>query len=188
MPTFQRYTTAGANVKNVYRNQEKCYQRFTNNVTIDRLSYVTMSPVLRHVVWLAVVFATLVAEVCGIHCWHCIGDNCDLDPTDNYRAYKRHCNPGQHCQKVYYEMFYEMKAAPSLLCQSTVRGCSTDCVPKNDFINCSHDLRTTRGCVRKDCCADADLCNAGSTLTSLTLLYAVLTILCLLLYTLAVYR
>ena len=87
-------------------------------------------------------------------------------------------------QKVFYEMFYEEEGLPSKLCKSTVRGCSTDCSPKDDFTNCTHDLRTTRGCVKKDCCADADLCNGTPAMTTRILSQVVLGVVCLLLFAL----
>ena len=63
-------------------------------------------------------------------------------------------------QKVYFEMhstFYDKQF------YSTVRGCAWDCVPQNDFRNCSRDLYSSRGCIEKLCCNDNDLCNSSQT-------------------------
>ena len=58
---------------------------------------------------------------------------------------------------------------------STVRGCAWNCLPKNDFQNCSTELHGSRGCVVRNCCRDNDLCNEGSRtnvlVTSLHFLY-----------------
>ncbi|XP_063420569.1 uncharacterized protein LOC134705781 [Mytilus trossulus] len=101
---------------------------------------------------------------CALKCWHCISDNCDIDPDDNERAEQRTCKRGQYCQKVYFEMHstFENKQL-----YSTVRGCAWDCSPKNDFRNCSRDLYSSRGCIEKMCCNDNDLCN-GSNIIHMT--------------------
>ena len=66
-------------------------------------------------------------------------------------------------QKVYFEMYSETDQKGY---RSTVRGCSTACQPRNDFMNCTRELKTTRGCIRKDCCHDSDLCNHSNIMTS----------------------
>ena len=45
--------------------------------------------------------------------------------------------------------------------KSTVRGCSPGCTPRDDFLNCTTQLKNSRGCIRKDCCNDNDLCNGS---------------------------
>ncbi|WAQ93586.1 hypothetical protein MAR_006057 [Mya arenaria] len=94
----------------------------------------------------------------GIQCWQCIAGNCSEDPTGNYKATKKTCNFGQACQKVYFEMLEETENA-NYIHMSTVRGCSSECTSRDDVINCTLQQRTSRGCVRKDCCSDTDLCN-----------------------------
>jgi hypothetical protein len=37
-------------------------------------------------------------DVQSLRCWHCIADDCDKDPSDNYKASGKLCNPGQSCQ------------------------------------------------------------------------------------------
>ncbi|GFR89377.1 hypothetical protein ElyMa_002541300 [Elysia marginata] len=51
--------------------------------------------------------------------------------------------------------------------KSTVRSCAEQCEPRDDYQNCTRDLYITRGCVRRVCCQDDDLCNSAgrSTLT-----------------------
>jgi len=34
----------------------------------------------------------------GLQCWHCVADDCNKDPDDNYKAVKKDCEPGQACQ------------------------------------------------------------------------------------------
>ena len=69
-------------------------------------------------------------------------------------------------QKVYFEMIEESDAGRAIaLHTSTVRGCSTGCLDRNDFQNCTNQLKTSRGCVRKDCCNDGDLCNSSHKIT-----------------------
>ncbi|XP_061185676.1 uncharacterized protein LOC133193760 isoform X2 [Saccostrea echinata] len=107
----------------------------------------------------------------GLKCWHCISKNCDLDPSENYKAVKKECSPGQYCQKVYYSMYSTMD---NRIYDSTVRGCAWNCLPKNDFKNCSSELHGSRGCVTKNCCRDSDLCNTGPrVLTSSNMLYLI---------------
>ncbi|WAQ93582.1 hypothetical protein MAR_006053 [Mya arenaria] len=65
--------------------------------------------------------------------------------------------------KVYFEMLEETERG-NFIHTSTVRGCSSGCKSRNDFRNCTHQQRTSRGCVRKDCCSDTDLCNSANTL------------------------
>ncbi|KAL4222500.1 hypothetical protein ACF0H5_018539 [Mactra antiquata] len=99
----------------------------------------------------------------GLRCWHCISDDCDEALADNYKASKKVCRPGQSCQKVYFEMIERDDDGRSYIHKSTVRGCSENCEDRNDFaVNCSEILKTSRGCVRKDCCTDGDLCNNSS--------------------------
>lgn len=62
-------------------------------------------------------------------------------------------------QKVYYSMYSTMD---NMVYESTVRGCAWDCLPKDDFQNCSSELHGSRGCVTRNCCRDNDLCNQGS--------------------------
>jgi len=50
--------------------------------------------------------------------------------------------------------------------RSVVRGCSAMCESRNDFESCTEQQLTSRGCVRKDCCNDGDLCNDVSSLYS----------------------
>lgn len=95
----------------------------------------------------------------GIKCWHCISKDCQLDPSENYKAVKKQCLTGQYCQKVYYSMYSTMD---NMVYESTVRGCAWDCLPKDDFQNCSSELHGSRGCVTRNCCRDNDLCNQGS--------------------------
>ncbi|XP_062583658.1 uncharacterized protein LOC134245387 isoform X1 [Saccostrea cucullata] len=111
----------------------------------------------------------------GLKCWHCISKDCDLDPSENYKAVKKQCSPGQYCQKVYYSMYSTMD---NRIYDSTVRGCAWNCLPKNDFENCSSELHGSRGCVTKNCCRDSDLCNTGSrVVTSSNILYLIIAVL-----------
>lgn len=86
-------------------------------------------------------------------------------------------------QKVYFEMV-EVTKDGEVTHKSTVRGCSTNCIERNDFMNCTEIEKTSRGCVRKDCCDDKDLCNsANDTCISKCLLpFAVITLLVSLLH------
>ncbi|XP_076461971.1 uncharacterized protein LOC143294382 [Babylonia areolata] len=97
----------------------------------------------------------------GLNCWHCIAENCDQNPEDNYKAYKTECQPGQQCQKVYFKMKSDVKATEY---SSTVRSCAEQCQDQDDFPNCTEWQSITRGCVRRSCCSDDDLCNAAHTL------------------------
>ena len=63
-------------------------------------------------------------------------------------------------QKVYFEMHSTLYDKQFV---STVRSCAWDCVPQNDFSNCSRDLYSSRGCIEKLCCNDNDLCNNSET-------------------------
>lgn len=48
---------------------------------------------------LLLVFLMLLAgSVAALSCWHCIADNCEQNPEDNYKAAKRQCLEGQFCQ------------------------------------------------------------------------------------------
>ncbi|KAJ8306640.1 hypothetical protein KUTeg_017185, partial [Tegillarca granosa] len=100
--------------------------------------------------------------VYALKCWHCIADDCDRDPDGNYKAVQTDCLSGQYCQKVYFEMY---STTDHVKYFSTVRGCAWDCEYQNDFDNCTADLYSSRGCIRKLCCADADLCNSSSPVT-----------------------
>nr|XP_022309365.1 uncharacterized protein LOC111115075 isoform X2 [Crassostrea virginica] len=115
----------------------------------------------------------------GIKCWHCISEDCHLDPSENYKAVEKQCLSGQYCQKVYYSMYSTMD---NRIYDSTVRGCAWNCLPKNDFQNCSTELHGSRGCVVRNCCRDNDLCNEGSRTnvlaTSLHFLYMFVFFLC----------
>lgn len=62
-------------------------------------------------------------------------------------------------QKVFYSMYSTMD---NMVYESTVRGCAWNCLPKDDFQNCSSELHGSRGCVTRNCCRDNDLCNQGS--------------------------
>jgi hypothetical protein len=79
---------------------------------------------------------------------------------------------------VYFEMLEESDdGRPFAVHTSTVRGCSTNCIDRNDFTNCTNKLKTSRGCVRKYCSNDGDLCN-NTTQISYNL-YPVIFIVCL---------
>ncbi|XP_052805440.1 uncharacterized protein LOC128234880 isoform X1 [Mya arenaria] len=110
-----------------------------------------------------VLVSTLSTIVEGLQCWHCIADDCSDDPSGNYKATEKLCIAEQACQKVYFEMLEETERG-NFIHTSTVRGCSSGCKSRNDFSNCTHQQRTSRGCVRKDCCSDTDLCNSANTL------------------------
>lgn len=103
-------------------------------------------------------------------CWHCIAENCDLDPESNFRAEKRQCNEGHLCQKVYFEMQSDIDDARY---KSTVRSCAEQCEPRDDYQNCTRDLYITRGCVHRVCCQDDDLCNSAPSGTFTTSRWAV---------------
>ncbi|XP_060601396.1 uncharacterized protein LOC132754732 isoform X1 [Ruditapes philippinarum] len=114
-----------------------------------------------------------------LHCWHCVADDCSKDPADNYKASEKLCSAGQSCQKVYFEMEEENDEGEFIaLHTSTVRGCSHNCIERNDFVNCTKQLKTSRGCVRKNCCDDDDLCNSANK-TSHNLIYYMILLLCL---------
>ena len=79
-------------------------------------------------------------------------------------------------QKVYFEMqtlscppqkvYFEMQSdTDSVKYTSTVRSCAEDCVTQDDFLDCDVITYSTRGCVRRDCCRDDDLCNTGAQIT-----------------------
>ena len=53
--------------------------------------------------------------------------------------------------------------------KSTVRSCAEQCEPRDDYQNCTRDLYITRGCVRRMCCHNNDLCNSAARLTSISL-------------------
>ncbi|XP_070212270.1 uncharacterized protein [Littorina saxatilis] len=94
----------------------------------------------------------------GLNCWHCIADNCEQSPEDNYKASEKTCQPGQQCQKVFFQMQSDVTTT---LYSSVVRSCAEQCVEQDDFFNCTDWQFTTRGCVRRNCCGDEDLCNAS---------------------------
>lgn len=125
------------------------------------------------------VLLLIVSSDC-LRCWHCIADNCVDDPSDNYKASEKLCRYGQFCQKVYFEMVEETGEG-NVIHKSTVRGCSTDCIERNDFLNCTEQLKNSRGCVRKHCCDDGDLCNSASDLPTFvqSLFYTVILSTCL---------
>ncbi|KAK7010484.1 hypothetical protein BgiMline_002092 [Biomphalaria glabrata] len=95
----------------------------------------------------------------GLKCWHCIAENCHLNPYDYDQAESRACLPGQTCQKVVFEM-YDDKDRYTY--RSTVRSCADQCLPQDDFDNCTDVLHQTRGCVQRVCCDDDDMCNSAS--------------------------
>ncbi|XP_052805488.1 uncharacterized protein LOC128234907 [Mya arenaria] len=97
----------------------------------------------------------------GIQCWHCIAEDCAADPSANYKATKKACKSGQSCQKVYFEML-DVTDNGNFIHTSTVRSCSSECKSRDDFINCTELQRNSRGCIRKDCCSDTDLCNSSN--------------------------
>ena len=69
-------------------------------------------------------------------------------------------------QKVYFEMFSKLDHRQY---ESTVRGCSSNCVQRDDFpSNCSTLLRESRGCIKRTCCQDYDLCNSVTRTSALT--------------------
>ncbi|KAH3706146.1 hypothetical protein DPMN_065526 [Dreissena polymorpha] len=107
-----------------------------------------------------VVILAFVGGVTSLECWHCISDDCGSDPSNNYKAFKRPCSEQQSCQKVYFEMIEETDKG-TFVHSSIVRGCASRCMSRDDFENCTHQLHTSRGCVRKDCCSDNDLCNSA---------------------------
>ncbi|KAH3741713.1 hypothetical protein DPMN_048438 [Dreissena polymorpha] len=94
----------------------------------------------------------------GLRCWNCKSETCREDPTSTDEAQKQDCGQGQICQKVYFEMIFENEKEETVYV-STVRSCAHHCEPRDDLRNCSRMRHTTHGCVRRDCCEDADLCN-----------------------------
>lgn len=63
-------------------------------------------------------------------------------------------------QKVTFEMHSDVGSATY---SSVVRSCAENCMDQDDFRqNCSHWLLTTRGCVKRTCCNDEDLCNGAA--------------------------
>ncbi|KAL5007644.1 hypothetical protein ScPMuIL_016450 [Solemya velum] len=114
--------------------------------------------------WVSVlVILWLVDCTLSLTCWQCIADNCEQPPDSNYKATKKYCKEGQKCQKVYFEMF---STTDNRKYVSTVRGCAADCQSKNDHENCSRELYTTRGCIKRTCCSDQDLCNSSHRVAS----------------------
>ncbi|XP_025095610.1 uncharacterized protein LOC112564765 isoform X2 [Pomacea canaliculata] len=112
---------------------------------------------LMHVLGVVIV---LPGSVAALSCWHCIADNCEQNPEDNYKAAKRQCLEGQFCQKVTFEMHSDVGSATY---SSVVRSCAENCMDQDDFRqNCSNWLLTTRGCVKRTCCNDEDLCNGAA--------------------------
>ncbi|ESO99854.1 hypothetical protein LOTGIDRAFT_173458 [Lottia gigantea] len=103
-----------------------------------------------------VAFITFIGITESLKCWHCVADNCEEDPQNNYKASQKTCLEGQICQKVYFEMY---STEDDVKYKSLVRSCAEDCSSSNDFYNCSNDLYTTRGCIKRSCCDDEDLCN-----------------------------
>ncbi|CAL1538354.1 unnamed protein product [Lymnaea stagnalis] len=108
--------------------------------------------------WTLVGFLCLVDISYGLKCWHCIAENCHLDPQDHSTAESRVCYQGQTCQKVVFEMMSETE---KVTYKSTVRSCADECIPQNDFNNCTIEQYTSRGCVRRVCCDDSDMCNSA---------------------------
>ncbi|CAH1788017.1 unnamed protein product [Owenia fusiformis] len=111
-------------------------------------------------VWIFIgVFLTLKGMCLGLQCWQCLADDCQEDPSKNYKATKRNCKPGESCQKVYYEVHSLIDKRDY---DSTVRSCSSgQCEPQNDFLNCTEGIKLNPGCIRRTCCNDRDLCNAA---------------------------
>ncbi|KAK6165872.1 hypothetical protein SNE40_022696 [Patella caerulea] len=101
----------------------------------------------------------------GLRCWHCIADNCDEDPSSNYKASQKDCLEGQICQKVHFEMY---STTDKVEYKSLVRSCAEECTVHNDFVNCTDDLFTTRGCIKRSCCNNEDLCNVSTKVTAMT--------------------
>ena len=52
-------------------------------------------PMLYHAIF---ILLCCLGEVTSLRCWQCIADDCDMDPSDNYKAWKKPCRPGQVCQ------------------------------------------------------------------------------------------
>ena len=61
-------------------------------------------------------------------------------------------------QKVFYLGHYDGKTY-----ESTVRSCSAGpCVERNDFENCTRDIKENPGCMQRSCCNQANNCNGAS--------------------------
>ncbi|KAH9513388.1 hypothetical protein Btru_034813 [Bulinus truncatus] len=65
--------------------------------------------------------------------------------------------------KVVFEMYSEDDKKKY---QSTVRSCADQCIPQDDFANCTDTLYHTRGCVHRVCCDDNDMCNSAPNVMS----------------------
>jgi len=90
----------------------------------------------------------------SLECWHCIGDMCNIHPSEVDNAETRSCSTEESCQKVYYLGEYKGE-----IYESTVRSCSSGvCVDRNDFENCTRDLQENPGCMRRLCC-NQNKCN-----------------------------
>ncbi|XP_046332997.1 uncharacterized protein LOC124115881 [Haliotis rufescens] len=113
--------------------------------------------------WVFVTFIltwVLTDTVVALQCWHCIADNCDINPSENYKATKKVCQPNQCCQKVIFAMY---SPTDNVKYTSTVRSCAGECYSHDDFENCTDDQYNTRGCVTKTCCDNQDFCNTANT-------------------------
>jgi len=94
--------------------------------------------------------------ILGLECWHCIGDACNVHPSEVDNAEIKSCSSDESCQKVYYLGEYKGN-----LYESTVRSCSSGvCVHRNDFENCTRDMQENPGCMRRLCC-NQNKCNGS---------------------------
>ncbi|XP_048755529.2 uncharacterized protein LOC125666402 [Ostrea edulis] len=94
-------------------------------------------------------------------CWKCIGKECNGQDYEDY-SQKVHCDVGESCMKVVYEMVDYPSPAKY---ESVVRTCSRGtCSPitSETFNVCRGKHRSYRfkGCTIRTCC-DGNLCNAA---------------------------
>lgn len=139
------------------------------------LAAVRVDSVVMDLCWITVpqLLCTLlifVGQVDSLSCWQCIADNCEVNPESNYKAERKACRQGQQCQKVFFEMVSDVSTTKY---SSLVRSCAEQCVDQDDFLNCTKWMHTSRGCIRRSCCHDQDMCNSayGSKYTGATVLF-----------------
>jgi len=122
-------------------------------------------------VYEVLVIFTLIGSSCCLHCWHCIGDMCNEHPSSVESASSRSCSNGEICQKVYYMGMYDGKSY-----ESTVRSCSSgECIGRNDFENCTRDVKENPGCMQRLCCDDSNNCNISTSLHATNIYHILMT-------------
>ncbi|ELT90385.1 hypothetical protein CAPTEDRAFT_228978 [Capitella teleta] len=103
---------------------------------------------------------------CGLECWQCIADDCQLNPANNYKAFKVRCRDGESCQKVVYKGRDYVTQTDY---HAITRSCSQqECLPHVD--NCTENLLMNPGCMTRYCCPFSMCNNAPAASPALLLL------------------